>query len=880
MLAPGTRLGVYEVVAALGAGGMGEVYKARDTRLDRTVAIKVLSPQLANNPEFRDRFEHEARTVSQLDHPHICALYDVGDERGTAFLVMQHLEGETLSHRLERGSLPLEEALRYAQQIADALEKAHRAGVVHRDVKPGNIMLTAAGAKLLDFGLARSAAPALATSGMSMLPTTPAANLTQQGTILGTFQYMAPEQLEGHEADARTDIFAFGAVLYEMVTGRKAFAAKSQATLIASIVGSEPPPVSALQPVSSPMLDDVVRTCLAKNPDDRWQSAGDLGLALALALKHRQTGAQRQVRRTRSATLARTFAGAALVAAAAVAAWFLFLRKPPEPARVAFDINPEPSQSPLQIALSPDGTRLVNNVVVPGGSYQLAIRRLDEVVPQNLAGTTGAQFPFWSADGRFIGFFASAKLNKIDLFGGPPQPLCDAPQGFGGTWNRDGVIVFAPNPNGPLLKVSASGGIAVTVTKLDQSRRELAHRHPKFLPDGNHFVYYVVSEKPENSGLYLGSVDSADTKRLVASDAMGGFVPPDRLVFMRGSTLMMQKFNVRRLALEGEPTPVSADVAINQNNSLAGFSFSNTGVLAYRVGGDAALDRALRVVDRTGKTLTDITSLGPYDNAALAPDATKLAETRLDGSSSDIWIRDLIRGAATRFTFDAAPDNNAVWSPDGSRIVFNSSRDGAVRNLFVKNANGSGQEEVLLKSDASKYPTDWTRDGRFIIYTEVKTSPDVWALPLFGDRKPIPLLTTRFAETRTRISPDGRWMAYVSDESGMPQTYVQTFPPSGGKWQVSTNGGVEPHWRADSRELFYAFGMAIWGVDVDGRGATFNTGTPRKLFDAPGVNTGNLVSRFDVSADAKRFLLNFAPAGTVTATNPIRVILNWSARVR
>jgi Tol biopolymer transport system component len=741
-------------------------------------------------------------------------------------------------------------------------------------------MLTTSGAKLLDFGLARSGVPVLASSGMSMLPTTPAANLTQQGTILGTFQYMAPEQLEGQEADARTDIFAFGAVLYEMLTGRKAFEAKSQATLIASIVGSEPPPVSALVPVSPPMLDDVVRTCLAKDPDKRWQSAGDLRHALALALKYRPIASQSSVRSTRPARLAWTIAATIAVAAAAAAAWLLFLRKPTEPARVAFDINPEPSQSPLQIALSPDGTRLVTNVIVAGGGFQLAIRRLDEVVPQSLAGTTGAQFPFWSPDGRFIGFFAGAKLNKIDVFGGPPQPLCDALQGFGGTWNRDGVIVFAPNANAPLFRVSSGGGIAVAVTKLDQSRRELAHRHPKFLPDGHHFVYFVLSEKPENSGLYLGSLDSAETKRVAASDAMGAFVPPNRLVFMRGSTLMMQRFNVGRLELEGEPSPIAPDVAINQNNSVAGFAFSETGILAYRVGGDAALDRALRLVDRSGKTLTDITTVGPYDNAVLAPDAMKIAETHLDGASSDIWIRDLSRGTATRFTFDAAPDDNALWSPDGNRIVFNSSREAQLKNLFVKNANGGGQEELLLKSDGSKYATDWTRDGRFIIYTEVKSSPDVWALPLFGDRKPIPVLTTRFAETRARISPDGRWMAYASDESGMVQTYVQSFPPSGGKWQISTTGGVEPHWRADGRELFYAFGNAIWSVEVDGRGATFNAGTPKKLFDAPGLNTNNLATRYDVAADGQRFLINFAPAGTATATNPIRVILNWSARVQ
>jgi serine/threonine protein kinase/Tol biopolymer transport system component len=900
-LAPGVRLGPYEVLTPLGAGGMGEVYKAKDTRLDRTVAIKTLPAHVAADPDLRQRFEREARAVAALSHPHICTLYDIGNQDGVDFLVMEYLEGETLADRLARGAdparpgLPTEEALRYAIEIAGALDAAHRAGIVHRDLKPANIFLMArtaqssraeesrmerrlsatASVKLLDFGLAKTSAPVVATSGLSMLPTTPP-GLTVKGTILGTFQYMAPEQIEGQEADARTDIFAFGAVLYEMVTGRKAFQGKTQASLLGAIMQADPPPVASLQPLTPPSLDRVIRKCLAKDPDLRWQSARDLQDELQWIADGRAETVTAAVTPSAAPRRARERAAWAIAAVCAVAAitsagWLWLGRSTTNPAKVSFDIITESAPNPLQIALSPDAARLAAFSSTPQGNA-IWLRRLDEVGGQILAGTTGAAYPFWSPDGRFLAFFASGKLNKIDVFGGPAQPLCDAPSGLGGTWNRAGAIVFAP-ANGPLFTVPAAGGIPVQVTELDKARGDTAHRHPKFLPDGRHFLFYLVSGKPENTGLYLGAMDSKETTRLVASDAMGVFAPPDHLLFMRDTTLMAQRFDPRRLELQGDPFPAAQGVGINTGNSVSGIAVSDTGVLAYRLGGGAS-DRVLQWVDRSGMPLGEAGATGAHENVSLAPGGDRLVETRLDGTTGDIWVADLTRGSSSRFTFDPALDDNAIWSPDGSQIVFASSRDGGVRNLYIKSAGGAGQEELLLKTDASKFPTDWSRDGQYILYTELMNGQDVWVLPLSGDKKPMPFLQTPFPENRARFSADGRWIAYTSYESGQGQVYVQSFPPSGGKWQISTAGGVEPHWRGDGRELFYIFGGAMWAVDVTATNPTsFTAGVPRKLFDAV-LGTGNLNTRYDVTRDGQRFLLN-GNSSLFNAVPPIRIVVNW-----
>lgn len=545
------------------------------------------------------------------------------------------------------------------------------------------------------------------------------------------------------------------------------------------------------------------------------------------------------------------------------------------PAKVALDINTDSPGSTLQITLSPDGTRLAHVVSTPQGNA-IWLRRLDEFAGQTLAGTVGASFPFWSPDGRFLAFFSSGKLNKIDVLGGRAQPLCDAQTGRGGTWNRDGVILFARS-DGPLFTVPSGGGDPAQATELDRERGDTAHRHPKFLPDGNHFVFFVVSAKPSNIGLYLGALDSKATTRLVASDAMGVFAPPDHLLFMHDTTLMAQRFDPRRPALEGDPFPVAQDVGINTGNSVSGLAVSDTGVLAYRMGANNA-DSVLRWVDLTGKPVGDVGGVGPHQNPTLAPGLARLAETRLDrsGETGDIWIVDLLRGSSSRFTFDPAIDNNAIWSPDGSQIVFASARDGGVRNLYIKRADNTGEETLLLKTDASKYPTDWSRDGQYLLYTEAQNGNDVWALPLSGDKKPIPFLQTPFDETRARFSPDGRWIAYTSNESGRGEVYVQSFPPSGGKWQISTAGGFEPHWRGDGHELFfYSADDAVWAVDVSATDSrSFQGGLPRKLF-AAAIFTNVFRTAYDVAPDGQRFLLNLN-SNNATAIQPIRVVVNWT----
>jgi serine/threonine protein kinase len=587
-LQPGTKLGPYQIGEPLGAGGMGEVYRARDTRLDRTIAIKVMPAHLSAIRELRERFEREARTISSLNHPHICALYDVGSQDGVDFLVMEYLEGQTLADRLGTVSrtgfssaalpsraLKLEEALTIAWQIADALDEAHRRGVVHRDLKPGNIMLTSSGAKLLDFGLAKQAGPAVMAAGQSLLQTSEQP-LTTHGAVLGTFQYMAPEQLERREADARTDVFAFGTVLYEMVTGRRAFEGQTQVSLIAAIVDHDPPPVSSLQPVSPPLLDHVVKTCLEKNPDGRWQSMADVALQLRAIIDSRDAresdaAPARVVRKLRAMQL--TAAALALALALAVGTRWYF-SEAPRPARLQFDLPIPPATSLNQFAVSPDGKYIVSQANVGGSTLWVA--SLERGTGQALTGVTEAQWPFWSPDGRFLGYFSGGKLKRVDLAGGALQTIADSGIGAGASWNRDDIIVFAPDPNNALFRVSASGGTPTQLTTLDKSRDEFSHRHPHFLPDGRHFLYVAVSRLPEQSAVFAGSIDSPERTELVRSAFRAVFASPDSLLFMSddGTTLMAQSFDPSRRQLADEPYIVAENLNTFAANSAAGFSAS------------------------------------------------------------------------------------------------------------------------------------------------------------------------------------------------------------------------------------------------------------------------------------------------------------------
>ncbi len=878
-LTTGARLGPYEILSPLGAGGMGEVYKARDTRLERTVAVKVLPQHLSSSAEVRQRFEREAKTISQLSHPHICALYDVGREGETEYLVMEYLEGETLLERLAKGPLPLESTLKYGVEIADALDKAHRQGIVHRDLKPGNVMLTKSGVKLLDFGLAKAMAPASQKSSLTSLPTQQ--GLTQEGTILGTFQYMAPEQLEGKDADARTDTWAFGATLYEMATGKKAFSASSQASLITAIMSSEPAPISSAQPLSPPALDRVVKTCLAKDPEDRWQSAHDVGSELKwIAEGGSQAGMAAPVsaRRRHRERLAWGVAGLSLLGLLAFA--LVSLRSPARsPARsVRFQVPlPEPAFAAIGLAVSPDGSQLAFIGPAPGAAEALWLRPLDSLEAHLLLGTEGATQPFWSPDGRSIGFFSGGSLKIIEMSGGLPKTLCTASNDpRGGSWGRGGTIVFAPDFQSALSSVSAAGGACRPATSLDASRKEQTHRWPSFLPDGRHFLYYASKGSGVEPGeILIGSLKGGPPRHLMSSASLAVFAPPGYLLFDRGRQLVAQPFDPDRMEARGAPVPIGGQ--LNRTTEMSGLrqiGVSETGILVFQAGEYVQTSR-LVWLDRSGRELGTVADDARYYAPRLSRDGSRLAVTRWDPDSTigDIWLFELSRNLGSRFSLSPADEILAIWSPDGQRVIFSSSQEG-VNDLFQARADRAGSEEPLLKSGVWKVPGHVSPDGQHLLYeTLVDGRVALWTLPLSGDGPPRPFSVGQFSNYAGQFSPNGRWLAYSSNESGRPEVYVSAFPGPGGKWQVSTAGGGMPLWRADGRELFY-YGTdgSMMAVDVTTE-PVFEARAPRTLFKVRIAAPPD--RQYDVSPDGKRFLVNLV-AGSA---DPIQatVVLNWAA---
>src|SRR5262245_46639582 len=786
-LSAGVRLGPYEIVAAIGAGGMGEVYKAKDTRLDRTVAIKVLPADLATDPERSGRFEREARAIAALDHPHICALHDVGEQAGVHYLVMQHLEGETLAARLARGPLPLGDALKIATEIADALDKAHRAGITHRDLKPANIMLTKAGAKLLDFGLAklRGATAPVSISVMERA-TIASGPATATGTILGTVHYMAPEQVEGREADARSDIWALGAVIYEMTTGVRPFDGESAASIIGAILKDTPPPPSTRQPLAPPMLDHVVARCLDKDPDERWQTAADLKREFAWAIAANAPIQAVAAPGGRSAgRVVLTIVGIAapgLTFAAGALAWRSFTLVPTPDASARFEVlppagtlwTPSPVASAAQLALSPDGKKLAFVAARKGATSQLWVRPLDRVEAQALPESEGATLPFWSPDGRFLAFFAGGKLKRIDTAGGEPQTLCDASNGRGGSWNRDGVIVFAASPNSVIKRISAAGGPVVDITTFDAARKGFGHNWPVFLPDGRHFLFYHRSASAEQNGVYVGSLDSSAIMQVLPSGSMAVYASR-HLLFARDGILFAQPFDERSLRTSGEPVRIADRVGyFTAALGYAAVTVSSTGIVAYGPG--VALTTRLRWLDRSGAQVGAATSPAVYSGPRLSPDQKRLAVAVTDAATPerDIWVMDVARGTTSRATFDPGADWFPAWSADGASLFFGSTRPGAT-SIFRK--VGAGRDEPFyadIRSDGTfaTYPSDTSADGRFLMYTQSSARGyDLGVLRLAGAPEPGPFLSTPFNEAQGRFSPNTRWIAYASDESGRFEVY-------------------------------------------------------------------------------------------------------------
>jgi eukaryotic-like serine/threonine-protein kinase len=878
MLTAGHKLGPYEILSSLGAGGMGEVYRARDTRLERDVAVKVLPANLSSDANLKQRLEREAKSVSKLAHPHICTLHDIGHDDGLDYLVMELVEGETLEQRLIRGPLPPDQTLRIASQIADALAKAHKLGITHRDLKPSNIMVTKSGAKLMDFGLAKQSGPAPLAQALTEM-TVEQAKLTSEGMLVGTFQYMAPEQLEGKDADARADIFALGEVIYEMATGKPAFAGKSRASLIAAILTADPPPITQLQPLAPPTLERIVRKCLAKDPDDRWQSAADLAAELkwvseagSQATSASSTAIERRAKRLNRISWLVAAACLFLLIVGAVIWWNLSNRKQPTQffhASLPF--------SARDLAIAPNGQTVaivayshqLNNYAL--WTYDIGSRRAI-----SLDGTLGASYPFWSPDSKSIGFFAEGKLKRIDVGAGPIQVLCDAPNGRGGTWNKEDTIIFAPDALAGLSTVSSLGGTPTELTKPDTASSESSHRWPIFLPDGKHFLYLAInfSLKRTLNTIFIGSLKSPEKHLIVHSGSNVVYVAP-YLLYLRDKTLVAQQLEPDKFELIGEPRTLSDETLVFSQIGRAVFD-ATPQVLLEQAGSGIDLSELIWV-DRKGRELTKVGHAAWYDNIQISPDGQKLATDRTDPDdrNTDVWILDLSRDTTTRLTFDPALDISPVWVGN-TRLLFTSNRSFEFR-LYSKNADGSGSDEDISAGGTQQFiPVSASRDGKFVL---VRKTNHLWYLAL-PDRNPKSLIAANWVLQSAQFSPDGRWMAYASNESGRMEVYVSPFPSVNAKWQVSTNGGSEPRWRHDGKELFFLAPDATLMATPVTFGVSFQAGTPVPLFQLhPRISVASFdLFSYDVSTDGQRFLV----ANKIDQTNavPVSVVLNWTSALQ
>jgi len=904
-LTSGTKLGPYEIQSPLGAGGMGEVYRARDTRLDRTVAVKILPDHLSDDAAARQRFEREARTISSLNHPHICTLHDVGNQDGTSYLVMEFVQGESLEARLQKGPLPVKQALECGIQICDALEKAHRAGIVHRDLKPGNIMLTQSGAKLLDFGLAKPAAmlgTTLNTKG-NLTPSTPTMNLsaltaaktplTQQGTIVGTFQYMAPEVLQGQEADARSDIFSFGAVLYEMVTGKRAFEGKSQISVASAILDRDPEPIAKVQPMAPAALDHVVSDCLAKDPEARWQNAADVARQLRWVASAGSSAGAAAVTRLRRGLRERWLWAGAVAVLLALTGWLVL--RPREsvptlksvlipPPGMTFDFTGDFSGPPV---VNADGTAIAYCARNQKERDSIWVQSLSELAPRKIEGTDGASFPFWSFDGKFLGFFADGHLKKIAASGGPITVLAETPNPRGGSWNQNNVIVYEPDYRDTLWRVSASGGTPERLTKFEGGKHT-THRWPRFLPDGKHFLFFATNHAGgSEQGIYLGSLDDGSYKHVLNSDSDAQYAS-GYLIYHMQSALLAVKFDPSTGTVSGDPQPLVDVVEYDTGTWHTTFAASENGMLVYEPG-SKTLGTDLFWRDRTGKRLSQVGDRGFYKGSGqISPDGKRLAVAMGD-PQADIWVFDLERGSRTRLTFGGATHLMPSWSTDGKRIVYvrqNGTTLVTGTSLRARLANGGGQEETLMESDPNGQARtlllpQWSADGRYLLHMEQAgpTGGGVFALPLTGEKKPMPIAQPQSPQGRIvqyNLSPDGRWLAYSSTDSGREEVYVTHFPSGEGRWQVSQAGATFPVWRGDSREIYF-FGSdgQLYATSVDSKNDEFQPEPVRPLFQVSYI--APVGTPYDAAPDGQHFIFETYPEG---ASTPLVLVTNWAGEIK
>jgi eukaryotic-like serine/threonine-protein kinase len=890
----GSTVSHYKILEKLGEGGMGVVYKAEDTKLDRFVALKFLPSHLNASGQDKARFVQEAKAAAALNHPNVCSIIDIQEHEGQMFIVMEFVDGQTLGEK--RGSISFKQAIDIGIQIADGLSAAHEKGIVHRDIKPDNIMIRKDGiAQITDFGLAKLRGNV--------------SRLTKEGSTVGTAGYMSPEQVQGLETDHRADIFSLGVLLYELFTGQLPFKGVHETALMYEIVNVDPPPMSVVKPEIDPALDAIVLECLEKDPNERTQSVKQLSIDLKRFKRESSRSRVSRITSSRpayqppsaSSQTARQAAAAELPGRegstrTALIPWIVsailaiglggisfihFREAPPQVTSITSSILPAEHTTFFNandgghIALSPDGSVLAFVASDTSGKKSLWLRPLSSSSTQQLPETDGAEYPFWSPDSRFIGFFAAGKLKKVAASGGGPLTICDAPNGRGGTWNQEGVIIFAPRfDNTGLFRVSAAGGEAAPLTVLDSTRNETNHRWPLFMPDGKHFTYttQAKSRTSEYAGaMYVSSLDGS-MNRLLAKISSNMVFDGKRLLYVRQGALVAHPFDLNKYDFSGDAFPITEKIEYSSDKSRGMLSISQNGLLVYQVGGDY---RRLPVwYDRTGKRLSTVSDRAVSSWGQMSLDGTKIALDSPDpqAKTSDIWILDLTRGLSTRFTFDKSDDLLPIWSPDGSRIVFASDREGHM-SLFIKNSSGTETEAPFFKTDEIITPDNWSADGRFIMFQSIglKTNWDLWIIPAEGERKPSVFLKTEFNEENARFSPDGRWVAYQSDESGKNEVYVRPFPTGSGKWQVSTNGGQFPMWRRDGRELFYyTVDGSVLSAEVNGAGAMFTVGNVQPLFNVP-VSIGSLLS--DVSADGQRFLM--FPVVGAQSVPPLTLVTNW-----